>query len=152
MSCKHRVVYDRIRPDIGSFPSSWTCEDCNTTIAITWVPYLIIPESEKCDEPKPECDCICHGGVRNGIDAIIMSCSHCKDYYTKEEVITLICAHRSKDEKAFRTELLDIIEAELVERPTYSDMERYVKEKPEHKMTSSNFGLFSFLNLRKKFL
>lgn len=59
MSCKHRAVYDRIKPDMGSFPPSCTCEDCNTTVAIKWIPYLIAPDicNCSCHEKEEKCDC-----------------------------------------------------------------------------------------------
>lgn len=51
---------------MGSFPSSWTCEDCNAAIAITWVPYLIAPESKKCEEKCEGTKFICIQGKKKG--------------------------------------------------------------------------------------
>lgn len=76
MICDHFELYDKIKPDIGSFPSSWTCEKCHTTVAITWYPKLEYQPAEQpegrvhvdvatgkrtllSEKPEcPECDCI----------------------------------------------------------------------------------------------
>lgn len=40
MSCQHEDIYNYVRPDMGSFPSSWTCGDCGRTVVIQWLPNL----------------------------------------------------------------------------------------------------------------
>ncbi len=47
MGCDHYELYAKIRADMGSFPSAWMCEGCNTTIAITWIPKLEYRSAEK---------------------------------------------------------------------------------------------------------
>lgn len=40
MDCKHLSVQYRLLHHGGSYPASWTCEECNTTVAIEWKPEL----------------------------------------------------------------------------------------------------------------
>ena len=46
--CKHPDFHNIIKPDMGSFPSSWTCDKCGMTLAITWIPKLT-----SCSNPFP---------------------------------------------------------------------------------------------------
>lgn len=109
--CSHTRVWDEVRPGMGSFPSSWTCNDCNTTVPIEWIPTPLktrgdngpSPEGEElprhqCSRCTSDAPCVDPGYTRKEID---------DRFLEHAQHVDKIVRHEHQEEREWRKALLD---------------------------------------------